>query len=178
MSDRGFVIRRHRPSPGVAALHPGSKLSILQPKKPFRIAVRDALLVRGTDWKLIQESARLRHGLKRMVGREHDPLDADFKQQVEDDRCEIEAAEGVVNIVSKIGADRTIEFCHRHLQVIEPLQHEGERLAHMTDHDLQFRISIEYSAEDKANDMNRGFDVPAPARAREHGGDYRRKAAI
>ena len=33
----------------------------------------------------------------------------------------------------------------------------------MPDHDLQFGIPIEYPAQDHANDMNPGLDVPAPA---------------
>jgi len=38
----------------------------------------------------------------------------------------------------------------------------------VADYDLQFGKAVEYAAEDEANDVNRSFDVPAPAGAREH----------
>src|SRR5215469_5611026 len=38
----------------------------------------------------------------------------------------------------------------------------------MADHNLEFRISIEYSSEDEADDVDRGLDVPSPTGTREH----------
>ena len=40
--------------------------------------------------------------------------------------------------------------------------------AHVADYDLQFGKAVENAAEDEANDVNRSYDVPAPARAGEH----------
>ena len=58
-----------------------------EPEKPLGVAVRDALLVGGTDGNLLQECARPRHGLIRIVGREHDPVDAtELEQQIEKSR--------------------------------------------------------------------------------------------
>ena len=45
------------------------------------------------------------------------------------------------------------------------LEHAGKPFAEMTDDDLQLWKAVEYAAEDEANDVNRGFDVPAPAGA-------------
>src|SRR5215472_4608578 len=48
----------------------------------------------------------------------------------------------------------------------------------MPDHDQQLRVPVEHSAEDHANEMNRGFDVPAPTGCREDPTHRRGKAAI
>src|SRR5271170_236370 len=113
-----------------------------------------------------------------MVSREHDAIDAHLEQQVEKCRCEVEAAKCVVDIFAKIRADGAIGLSHSHGHDVEPLQHEGKRFAHVADHDLQLWILVEYSAEDHANDVNGGFDVPAPTRSRKQLGYDRRKASI
>jgi len=52
----------------------------LQLEKLLRIAVRDALPVRGADGNVVEKFARFRHRSVRMVGREHDPRDSDLQQ--------------------------------------------------------------------------------------------------
>ena len=42
---------------------------------------------------------------------------------------------------------------------VEALEHAGKPLAEMAD-DLQPRKAVEYAAEDEADDVDRGFDVP------------------
>jgi hypothetical protein len=54
----------------------------LQVEKPLRVAVRNALSIRGADGNVVQKRARFRHRSVRMVGREHDPLDADLQQPI------------------------------------------------------------------------------------------------
>ena len=51
-------------------------------------------------------------------------------------------------------------------------------LAQVADDDLQLGIAIERAAENHANEMHRGFNVPAPAGAREHGVHGRREPAV
>jgi hypothetical protein len=46
------------------------------------------------------------------------------------------------------------------------------------DDDLQARIAIECPAEDEAQDVQGGVDVPAKAAAGEQGGDQRREAGV
>jgi hypothetical protein len=54
--------------------------------------VGDASLVGGADRELLEESARPRHRLIRMVGREHDAVDAaELKQQIQEGGGKIEA---------------------------------------------------------------------------------------
>ena len=48
----------------------------------------------------------------------------------------------------------------------------------MPDDDLQAWIAIECPAEDEAQDVQGGVDVPAKAAAGEEGGDLRRKAGV
>src|SRR6202034_582563 len=55
---------------------------------------------------------------------------------------------------------------------------EGQRLAHVADHELQSRIPVERSAENNTNHVDRGFDVPTPARPGEHIRHYRRKPTV
>src|SRR5271170_367114 len=113
-----------------------------------------------------------------MVSREHDAIDAHLEQQVEKCRREVEAAKCVVNVFSKVRADGAIDLRHGHRHNVEPLQHEGERFAHVSDNDLQLWKLVEYSTEDHANDVDGGFDVPAPARARKQLGYDGRKTSI
>ena len=44
---------------------------------------------------------------------------------------------------------------------VEALEHTGKSFAEMADDDLQ--VAVEHAAEDEADDVDRGFDVPAPA---------------
>jgi len=151
----------------------------LQPEQLLRIAVRDALLVRGTDRDLLQEGAGLHHRAVGVVDREHDALGADFEQQAEERRREIEAAEGVVHVLPQVIAERALQLGQRRLKIaVEPRQHEGQAFAQMADHDLQFRIAVEHAAQDQAKNVNGGLDVPAPARGREHPAHFRREAGI
>jgi hypothetical protein len=113
-----------------------------------------------------------------VVGREHDPIDAHLKQQIEKCRHKVEAAKGVVDIFSKILADGVPGLRHSHGHHVEPLQHEGKRFAHVTDDDLQFWILVEGSTENHANDVDRGFDMPTPARAGKQLGYDRCKTSI
>ena len=113
-----------------------------------------------------------------MVGREHDAVDADFEQEIEEGGGEVEAGNGVVDVVAQIEADRLFQLGHRRRHAVEPRQHEGQRLAEMADDELQLRKLIEHAAEHQAHDVNRGLDVPAPARRGEHVGHRRREAAI
>jgi len=46
------------------------------------------------------------------------------------------------------------------------------------DDDLELRVPVERAPEDEPEDMDRGLDVPAPARSREHLGHRRREAAV
>jgi hypothetical protein len=48
----------------------------------------------------------------------------------------------------------------------------------MTDDDLQLWIFIKCSTKDKTDYVDRGLDVPAPARACEQVGYYRRENAV
>src|SRR5271155_869370 len=113
-----------------------------------------------------------------MVSREQDAIDAHLEQQVEKCRCEVEAAKCVVDIFAKIRADGAIGLGHSHGHNIKPLQHEGKRFSHVADDDLQLWILVEHSAEGHANDVDGGFDVPAPARARKQLGYDGRKTSI
>ena len=88
----------------------GAHTFALQTQQLVRVAVRDALPVRLADREVLQERTRLRHRPIRMVNREHDPFNADLKQQVEERRCKIEAAEGVVNVLAQIGAEGRSSF--------------------------------------------------------------------
>jgi len=65
----------------------------------------------------------------------------------------------------QIGGDRPLELGDRGRHDAEALEHAGKPFAEMTDDDLQLWKAVEYAAEDEANDVNRGFDVPAPAGA-------------
>jgi len=57
-----------------------------------------------------------------------------------------------------------MQFRHCHRQSgIDSGQHEWKRLAQVADDKLQARVSVECSAEDEAEGMDRGFDVPSPA---------------
>ena len=47
---------------------------------------------------------------------------------------------------------------------VQPRQHERQRLAQMADDELQFRETVEHAAQNDAHDVDRGLDVPAPAR--------------
>ena len=47
----------------------------------------------------------------------------------EEGRHKIETAECVVNILSKIGTDRAVQFCHGHGHNVQPLQHERKAFA-------------------------------------------------
>ena len=153
-------------------------LSSKQSQKTLGITVRDALFVCGTYRQLIEKRTCFRHRRVGVVGREHDPIDAHLKQQIEKGRREVEAAKRVVDIFSKIFADGAFGLRHGHRHHVEPLQHEGKGFAHVTDDDLQFWILVEYSAENHANDVDRGFDVPTPARAGKQLGYDRCKPSI
>ena len=65
----------------------------LQIEQLLRIAVGDALLIGGADRDLLEEGAGLRHRAVGVIDREHDALGADFEEQPEEGRREIEAAE-------------------------------------------------------------------------------------
>src|SRR5262249_43467019 len=78
----------------------------LQAEKLLRIAVRDALPVRGADGNVVEKFARFRHRSVRMVDREHDPRDADLQQQIEKRCREIETRKGLVDIFPEIRAKR------------------------------------------------------------------------
>ena len=113
-----------------------------------------------------------------MVCREQDAIDAHLEQQVEKGRSEIEAAKCVVNIFSKIRADGATGLRHSYGHHVESLQHKREGFAHVADYDLQLWKLVEYSAEDHAKDVDRGFDVPAPPRPGKHLSYDRRKTSI
>ncbi len=53
-----------------------------------------------------------------------------------------------------------------------------KRLAHVAHHKLQFRMTVEGSAEDNTNHVDRGFNVPTPSRAGQHIRHDRRKPAV
>src|ERR1700675_3786128 len=65
----------------------------------------------------------------------------------------------------------------RLVHVIEAINPEWQRLAHMTDHDLQLRIAIENSDCDQAQEMQAGFHPETEDRAvearLEHRPDHR-----
>jgi len=96
-------------------------------------------------------------------------LDAGAKQQVEKSRGEVESAERVVHVPGEIGAYRPLKFCHGHRHNIGSLQHEGQCLTHVTNHNLKFGIFIEYSSQDQADDMDCRLDVPAYQSAGQFG---------
>ena len=99
-------------------------------------------------------------------------------RQIEEAGGEVEAGNGVVDVVAQIEADRVLQLGHRRSHAVEPRQHEGQRLAEMADDELQFRKCVEHAAEHDADDVDRGLDVPAPAGRGEHVGHRRRKTAI
>jgi hypothetical protein len=51
-----------------------------EPKKSLGVAMCDAFPVGGADRQLFQECTSLGHGSIRIVGREHNPINADLKQ--------------------------------------------------------------------------------------------------
>src|ERR1700733_12340216 len=113
-----------------------------------------------------------------MIGREHDPIDAYFEQEIQECRGEVEAAEGVVDILAEIEADRMLKVGHGHGHNIEPLQHERQAFAHVPNHDLQFGISIEDSTKNETDDMDRGLDVPSPTWSCQHVTYYGRETCV
>ncbi len=149
-----------------------------QSQQAFGVAVRDPLAVSGAHRQLIQESARLRHGAIRVIGGEHDPVDAHLKQQIEEGRREIEAAEGVVDVLAQIGADRSLKPGDGRRHDVHARLHEGERFAHVPHQELQFRKPVERAAQDNAQHVDRGFDVPAPSSVGEHEAHARRKSLV
>src|SRR5262249_35788290 len=143
----------------------------LQAQECLCVAVRDPFAVTLADRKLLQECPRLSHRSVGVINREHDPRDADLEQQVEERCCEIEAAESIVHVLTQIGAKGTRELRHLLRQVlVESRQHERNAFAQVANNDLQFRIAIEHASEHHANEVDAGFDVPAPACARKHRG--------
>jgi hypothetical protein len=106
-----------------------------------------------------------------VVNAEHDPLYADFEQQVEERRREIEAAEGVMHVLPQTVGDRPRKLGHLLGQSpVHPFPHKGDGFAHVADHDLQFGMPVEHAAKDHAQEMDRCFYVPAPAGTREDAG--------
>src|ERR1700749_4672553 len=104
--------------------------------------------VGGSPRQPIQKCPCLRHRRIRMVCRKHNPINTDLKQQVEKCWRVVEPAERVMNILTEKRADRAAELCDRRRHYIKPLQHEGKRLTHVADYDLQSRITVEGSTED------------------------------
>ena len=82
-----------------------------------------------------------------------------------------------MDVFAQIGGDRPLQLGNRRRHDVEPPEHAGKPLAEMADDDLQLREAVEHAAKDQADDVNRGFDVPAPAGAREHIAHQRRKTA-
>ena len=80
-----------------------------------------------------------------MIGREHDPVDAHFEHECKKRRHEVKTAERVMDILAQIRADRFLQSGYGGLHVVETLDHERKRLAEMTQHELQFRKSIEHA---------------------------------
>src|SRR5437763_12580305 len=107
----------------------------------------DALSVGRAEGNLLQESAGLGHGLIGIVGGEHDPVhDSELKEEIKKGRPKVHAGEGVVNVFSEIGLDRTLQLGDLHGKDFEPLKKERQSLTHMTDDELQFRKAVEYTA--------------------------------
>src|SRR5262245_38872037 len=150
--------------------------SALQTQERLCVAVRDPFPITLADRKLLQECTRLSHRSVRVINREHDSRNADLEQQIEERRCKIEAAEGVVHVLTQIGTKGTRELRHlsRHV-LVESRQHKRNAFAQVANDDLQFRIAIEHASQNHANEMDTGFDVPAPACARKHRGHGWRK---
>jgi len=128
------------------------------------VAVRDAILIGGAERELLQEIASGQHGAIGVVRREHDPLDPDLKQQVEEIWSVVETAEGVVEVLAQVSADRALQFGELRGQiVIKPRQHERKGFAEVADHQLQIWVAVKCSTEDDAEDMDGGLNVPTPA---------------
>src|SRR5215469_15612370 len=119
--------------------------------------MRDPLSIRAAYRQLVQKRPGLLHRCIGVVSREHNSLDADLEQQIEECRREVESAERIVNILAEVTADRTIQFGHSHRHHIKSLQHEGQSFSHVADHDLELRVLVKNSAEDETKDMNRGL---------------------
>lgn len=51
---------------------------------------------------MVEKCARLRHGCIRVIGRKHDAIDADLKQQIEKRGSKIKSTEGVMHVFAKI----------------------------------------------------------------------------
>ena len=111
----------------------------------------------------------LYHRSMGIVGREHDPINTDLKQEVEERGHEVETADRIVNVLSEVGAHRALQFRHfrRHI-AIDSGKHEGKRFAEVADYKLQARIPVECPAEDNADHMDCGFEVPSPTRHSQH----------
>src|SRR5262245_66412299 len=123
----------------------------------------DALSVSGADRNLLQESACLGHGLIWIVGGEHDAVDASqLEEKIKKRRREVHAGEGVVNVFSQIGLDRTLQPGDCHWNDIEPLKKERQSLTHMTDDELQFRKMVEHTTAYHTDHVDGGFDVQTP----------------
>src|SRR5215510_3248879 len=84
----------------------------LQTQECLCVAVRDPFPITLADRKLLQECTRLSHRSVRVINREHDSRNADLEQQIEERRCKIEAAEGVVHVLTQIGTKGTRELRH------------------------------------------------------------------
>jgi hypothetical protein len=69
--------------------------------------MRYSLPVAVADWRPIEKSAALGHRLIGVVGREHDAVDADLKQEFEERRQEVEAGEGIMDVLPQIGPSPT-----------------------------------------------------------------------
>ena len=83
-----------------------------------------------------------------------------------------------MDVLAQIGADGLLEPGHGGRHRIDPLDHERQRLPHVSNDDLQFGMRVEHAAERHAQHVQRRLDVPAPAAVRHHFGDRRLEAAV
>lgn len=127
------------------------------------VSVSYLILIRKAHWELIQEVACLRHRTIWIVSGEHDPVSSDLKIQIEECLCKVKTAERVVNILSEVVCNSTLKLRHvRRQSSVDSGHNKRKSFPHMTDHDLKVRKSVESSTDDEAEDMDRGFDMPAP----------------
>src|SRR5438034_11260556 len=59
------------------------------------------------------------------------------------------------------------------MHVVEPIDPEGQRLAHVTDHDLQLGVTVEDAAGDEAPEVQPRLDAEAEDGAVESGLEHR-----
>lgn len=73
--------------------------------------MRNLFSIGGAYWKLVQERASLCHGSEGIVSREQNALGSYLKKQIQKGRKKIKATNAIVEILTEIGANGTLQGC-------------------------------------------------------------------